>query len=279
MNPDSITITINGVEHSITPKATTQQASKRPLLEGAKIGSKWKTRGGRVVTLHSNDGDPVYPWNVKDEMGFIYSVTDKGTEYNGHLEDRDIIAPMPEEAEKPSTSTPAVVVTINGVEYGPDKRLGDEYPYRPKVGDKVRFRPWDVLWGKDGVPFGFARGMRHLCGTTAIVKGVTGDRVCLSDFSATGDTSWSYSRQMLELVEEAPKPAEDPDIPVPGSYWKHKPTGIILIAAMTQAGSMDEWQLVSPKDGFSWKYRKGWDGDKAEFTPATRQDLIAYLQA
>lgn len=82
-----------------------------------------------------------------------------------------------------------------------DTRLGDKYPYRPKVGDRVRFRPWSVIGKKgthSGVPGGFVDSMQHLCGTIATVVNSVGDFVQLEDFTTNGDVHWTYSRQMLE---------------------------------------------------------------------------------
>lgn len=94
--------------------------------------------------------------------------------------------------------------------------------FMPKVGQRVRFRSWESMEAEFGLtPNGyidchwvFTDMMRHLCGTTATVASVGSAKespmIRLDKFSATGDTIWSYSTDMLEPAKmtKAEKEAE-----------------------------------------------------------------------
>ena len=92
--------------------------------------------------------------------------------------------------------------------------LGQDYLFRPQVGQRVRFRKWEVIGGKGSplVPCAFTHWMKRLCGTTATVKAVLNDGVDLVDFEYEGDTHWSYSRQMLEPADESDEALRIPGI-------------------------------------------------------------------
>lgn len=98
----------------------------------------------------------------------------------------------------------------------PRALLGEAYPYHPKVGDVVRFRPWEVIGGKGypEVPAAFTSAMKPLCGTTARVlkiekrAGQSGtDIIRLS--GDPGSLSWCYSRQMLEPAKISKREAAE----------------------------------------------------------------------
>lgn len=86
------------------------------------------------------------------------------------------------------------------------------------IGDQVRIRQWDDmaeefgLSRRDGYPShihvssltSFVREMRDLCGKTATVVGVDGDRVQLlfsAETRARYRTRWTYTAGMLEHAE------------------------------------------------------------------------------
>ena len=79
--------------------------------------------------------------------------------------------------------------------------------YKFKVGDRVQFKSWEEMEDDRGdiMPIAFIKGMRYLCNTFATISKIYLDEyTCeLKDFSAQGDTDWSYSLDMLKLVEEA----------------------------------------------------------------------------
>ena len=96
---------------------------------------------------------------------------------------------------------------------------------RLRIGDVVIFKDWDEMAEEYGsfsptcinTPrFGFINGMKHLCGTTAVVTYIEGYNkdgevsdnayIQLDDFTAEGRTSWNYCPAMVKLL----KPAELP---------------------------------------------------------------------
>ena len=78
------------------------------------------------------------------------------------------------------------------------------------VGDRVQFKYWDEMQQEYGLDYDgdiqtycyFKKGMKHLCGTYAIIKKIDGEGVELCDFTANGRTDFCYSFDML-------KPAKD----------------------------------------------------------------------
>lgn len=82
--------------------------------------------------------------------------------------------------------------------------LGQDYLFRPHVGQRVRFRPWSVIGEKRGaeVPMSFPTHMMYLCGTCATVRDVMRDIILLKDFEVPGGLAHKYSRQMVEPIDE-----------------------------------------------------------------------------
>ena len=79
-----------------------------------------------------------------------------------------------------------------------------------RVGDRVRFKTWEQMVGEYGMRgwsnsiaciFGFTEYMRHLCGTCATIREISGDYIFLRDFENPCDTNWDFSKDMLELVD------------------------------------------------------------------------------
>lgn len=79
-----------------------------------------------------------------------------------------------------------------------------------KVGDRVRIRQWEDMekeFGTDSdgdirVWARFVKGMRHLCGRTAIITEIYGRGVKLDFDNKTGDVDWGYTTDMIEKAEE-----------------------------------------------------------------------------
>ena len=81
------------------------------------------------------------------------------------------------------------------------------------LGQRVQFKEWDEMvkefgrnqYGNINIPFmSFAKKMEHLCGTYATVVGLEVDRgVELGNFTATGDTVWEYTLDMLKPADES----------------------------------------------------------------------------
>lgn len=92
--------------------------------------------------------------------------------------------------------------------YPKDLELINEF----KVGDRVQFKTWEELEkiGKISAEgdvvlngrMGFPKAMKHLCGTYATIKSIKTkvDNVELKDFTASGDTHWHFSLDMLKLA-------------------------------------------------------------------------------
>lgn len=85
-----------------------------------------------------------------------------------------------------------------------------------KIGDRVRFKSWARMAKEYRVQDDgdikikdvfFTRDMKHLCNTFATVRGtqVGPERILLSDFTAGGDTDWSYSPEMLVRARDRKK--------------------------------------------------------------------------
>lgn len=78
-----------------------------------------------------------------------------------------------------------------------------------KVGDIVRVRDWDDMVEEFGLTpnrnidckFYFTEEMRHLCGQTAKISGISGAVLHLTDLSGNCINSWTFSDDMLELVK------------------------------------------------------------------------------
>ena len=86
-----------------------------------------------------------------------------------------------------------------------------------KVGDRVRIRQWEDLekeFGTDSdgdirVRANFVKGMRHLCGRTAIITEIYGQGVKLDFDNKTGDIDWGYTTDMIEKVEDTKMTKKD----------------------------------------------------------------------
>ena len=87
--------------------------------------------------------------------------------------------------------------------------------YTFKVGDRVQFKTWEEMEKEFGCTkdelefetyinckFAFIEDMKHLCGTFATIRNIDDYSVKLKDFTAEGDTDWSFSLDMLKPVEE-----------------------------------------------------------------------------
>ena len=78
-----------------------------------------------------------------------------------------------------------------------------------KVGDIVKVRDWDDMVEEFGLTpnrnidckFYFTEKMRHLCGQTAKISGISGAVLHLTDLSGNCINSWTFSDDMLELVK------------------------------------------------------------------------------
>jgi hypothetical protein len=87
------------------------------------------------------------------------------------------------------------------------KRFGEERKF--KVGDRVRIRQWDDMENEFGLDFGgdiecrfsFTSEMKHLCGMVADITSIDGERVYLDFGDYKGNTSFSYSTDMLERID------------------------------------------------------------------------------
>lgn len=92
-----------------------------------------------------------------------------------------------------------------------------------RVGDVVQFKEWDemceefegdnnagrITFHRDGINHTFIDGMRHLCGTTAVIASFYENNhlyVDLKDFSTNGDTHWGYHIYMLKPFTPPPPP-------------------------------------------------------------------------
>ena len=81
-----------------------------------------------------------------------------------------------------------------------------------KVGDRVRIRSWEDMekefdiYDSNGIKIEgayFAYYMKHLCGREATIYNKRNDKIELENWSDdSGDLSWHYTKDMLELVEE-----------------------------------------------------------------------------
>lgn len=78
-----------------------------------------------------------------------------------------------------------------------------------KVGDRVQIREWEDMEKEFGKVFNeintrylFTSEMTHLCGRTATISKINGEKIQLKDWSdSSGDLSWSFSTDMIKYVE------------------------------------------------------------------------------
>lgn len=105
------------------------------------------------------------------------------------------------------------------LESADDEMVADDTPIEPKeeppkrefkVGDQVRIRQWGDMKKEFGLDEdgnielcqGFIEDMRHLCGQTAEIRSINPNgRIYLHRWSEYGDHEWTFSADMLELVE------------------------------------------------------------------------------
>lgn len=78
-----------------------------------------------------------------------------------------------------------------------------------KVGDRARVRAWDDMAEEFGVDSSgdiktfprFVKNMRHFCGQTATIAGVSATHVTLKGWIGGPDINWNFSTDTLELAE------------------------------------------------------------------------------
>ena len=77
-----------------------------------------------------------------------------------------------------------------------------------KVGDRVRIKSWDRMAeeyieeaGGITLPVSrFDNAMKPLCGLTATIKNINGDRVKLKNWSDGDEHTWTFTIYMIERV-------------------------------------------------------------------------------